>query len=275
MAHDTRLWPAGYVFTTAADLARFAVALLGDGRIDGRTALRAETPRAMLAPHAELPNLYDDGRYGYATFQFTMRGHRVAEHPGSMVGSAALLRMVPAAQFAVIALSNAETPPVRTAEAAMEVMLPLTAAVPFTSDGAPIAMTPAERSSLAGRYENRGQFVLSVERDELVLRQNDGQALPVSKVGPNRFVATGRGSGSSCRAPAAHNRRTCTLRSGRSGRLPDVMRPEEPDSLQHGENHHELTGEAVEQFHSGPPGGGGLYPSHLDTVKMRRPAHFR
>jgi CubicO group peptidase (beta-lactamase class C family) len=96
MAHDTRLWPAGYVFTTAADLARFAVALLDEGRIDGRAVLRAETPRAMLQPHAALPNLYDNGSYGYATFQFTMRGQRVAEHAGAMPGFTALLRTIPA-----------------------------------------------------------------------------------------------------------------------------------------------------------------------------------
>jgi CubicO group peptidase (beta-lactamase class C family) len=194
MTHDTRLWPAGYAFTTAADLARFAIAFLGAGQIDGRSALRAETPRTMLIPHAALPNLYDDGRYGYATFQFTMRGQRVAEHAGSMIGFAALMRAVPAEQFAVIALANGEAPPVKTAEAAMEVLLPVTDPTPFTTDGPAVPMTTAEMSAIAGRYENRWRFTLSVEDGAPVLRQGDGPPLAVSKVGDKRYVAVGAGN---------------------------------------------------------------------------------
>jgi hypothetical protein len=167
------------------------MALLDEGRIDGKRALRPDTPRQMLMAHAELPNLYDGGRYGYATFQFTMRGQRVAEHAGAMVGSAALLRMVPAAQFAVIVLSNSDNPGVKTAEAAMGALLPLTAATPFTTDGPAAEMSASEMAAVAGRYENRGHFVLSVERETLVLRQNDGPPLPVSRVGGHRYVATG------------------------------------------------------------------------------------
>jgi CubicO group peptidase (beta-lactamase class C family) len=33
IAHDTRLWPAGYAFTTASDLSRFAIALLDSGKV--------------------------------------------------------------------------------------------------------------------------------------------------------------------------------------------------------------------------------------------------
>ena len=194
MTHDTRLWPAGYAFTTAADLARFAMAFLDEGRIDGRSALRPETPRTMLMPHAALPNLYDNGRYGYATFQFTMRGQRVAEHAGSMIGFAALMRTVPSEEFTVIALSNGDAPAVKTAEAAMEVLLPVTDPAPFTTDGPPMAIDAAEAAAIAGRYENRWRFTLSVENGAPVLRQDDGPPLAVSKVGENRYVAVGAGN---------------------------------------------------------------------------------
>lgn len=191
MAHDTRLWPAGYVFTTASDLARFATALLEGGTLDGRTVLRAETPRQMLQAHADLPNLYDGGRYGYASFQFTLRGQHVAEHGGSMVGFTAILRLVPERRFAVIALSNSEAPPVKSADAAMEALLPVTPPAPLTSDGPAVTMDPAEMASYVGRYENRGVFALAIESGALVLRQNDGPPLAVTKVGVNRFVAVG------------------------------------------------------------------------------------
>jgi CubicO group peptidase (beta-lactamase class C family) len=191
MAHDTRLWPAGYVFSTARDLARFAMALIAGGRVDGREVLRASTPQRMLTPQVSLPNLYDDGQYGYATFQFTMRGARVAEHAGSMPGFAALLRTVPAEQFAVVALANGETPPLKTVDAAMDALLSMSAPTPFVVDGAPTPVSPDEMTALVGRYENRGRFVIAIENGRLVLRQNDGPALAVSKVGEGRYIAAG------------------------------------------------------------------------------------
>jgi len=191
MAHDTRLWAAGYAFTTASDLARFAIALVDEGKLDNQAVLRSDTPRQMLTPHTPLPNLYDNGRYGYATFQFMLRGQRVAEHAGSMVGFTAILRAVPDRRFAVVALSNSEAPAVKTADAAMDALLPTGPSAPLTTDGAPVPMSAAEMTSLTGRYENRGSFELSVREGGLMLRQNDGPWLPVTRVGPNRFVAAG------------------------------------------------------------------------------------
>ena len=73
----------------------------------------------------------------------------------------------------------------------MEVLLPVTPAVPFTTDGPELAMDMREMAAYAGRYENRGSFVLAVEKDSVTLRQNDGPPLRVTKVGPNRYVAAG------------------------------------------------------------------------------------
>ena len=181
LANDTRLWPAGYAYSTAGDLARFARALLANG-----TRLAA-----MTTAHAELPLLFGGAQYGYGLILYTSRGARVAEHAGSMPGYAALVRLVPEHGFAVIALSNGETPAIRTVDAAMETLLPLRPAPPPPADGPPMAMTPADMNAIAGRYENRGTFVLSLEGGGLVLRQNDGPPLAVTRVGPDRYVAAG------------------------------------------------------------------------------------
>ncbi len=193
MAHDTRLWPAGYVFTTANDLARFAIALLDEGRIDGHQVLRPETPRQMLTAHVDLPGTFEGWRYGYGLFLMPMRGLEAAEHAGSMVGFAALVRTVPAHEFAVVALSNAEAPAVRTVDAAMEALLPTRPATPPAADGPPLPMAESEMKRYVGRYENRGHFVIAVEEGALVLRQNDGLPLSMRKVGVDRFIATGPG----------------------------------------------------------------------------------
>ena len=181
LANDTRLSPAGYAWSTAADLGRFAVSLLAD-----RQRLEAMTTR-----HGSIPLLFGGADYGYGLILYASRGVRVAEHAGSMPGYAALVRLVPEHGFAVIALANAETPALRTADAAMEAFLPLQPPSPLPADGPAVPMTPEEMAVYAGRYENRGVFVLSVEEARLVLRQNDGPPLPVTRVGTNRFVASG------------------------------------------------------------------------------------
>jgi CubicO group peptidase (beta-lactamase class C family) len=181
LANDTRLWPAGYAWSSASDLARFAVSLLGDSR-------RLER---MTTAHASIPLLFGGAHYGYGTILYTARGVRVAEHAGSMPGAGALVRLVPEHRFAVIVLSNSETPGIRTADAAMEALLPLRPASPPQDDGPARPMTAEEMASWAGRYENRGTFTLRVEQDRLMLRQNDGPSLPVTRVGADRFVAAG------------------------------------------------------------------------------------
>jgi CubicO group peptidase (beta-lactamase class C family) len=190
MAHDARLWPAGYAFTTARDLARFAMTLLEGGRIDGRELLRPQTVTQMMTPHVELPALFEGWRYGYGLFLMRMRGLNVAEHAGSMVGFAALIRLVPAHRFAVIALSNSETPAIRTVDAAMEALLPVESPKPRAEDNT--ADVPvAELRPFVGRYENRGRFALALESSGSVLRQNDGPALPVRRTDTGVFVAAG------------------------------------------------------------------------------------
>jgi CubicO group peptidase (beta-lactamase class C family) len=191
LANDTRLWPAGYAYSTAADMARFALAIVDGGRIEGRQVLRPETARLMLSGHAALPNIFEGGRYGYGVILYPLRGVQVAEHAGSMPGFAALVRMVPSHRFAVVTLANGEVPAARTADTAMELFLTLTPADPPPVDGPALPMTAAEMNGYAGTYRNRGTFVLAVDNGALTLRQNQGPPLPVTKIGADRFVAAG------------------------------------------------------------------------------------
>src|SRR4028118_165048 len=46
MVEDTRIWPAGYAFSSLNDLSRLDVALLNGGRLDGKHVL----PAGRVAP---------------------------------------------------------------------------------------------------------------------------------------------------------------------------------------------------------------------------------
>ena len=46
LANDARLWPAGTLYSSANEMARLLVALVNDGRVDGKQALPAGLRRA-------------------------------------------------------------------------------------------------------------------------------------------------------------------------------------------------------------------------------------
>lgn len=196
LADDTRLWPAGYLYSTAADLARFAIAFLNGGRLDGSPVWPEGVSRRMSAPHAVLPNVFHErnGRYGYGLMMFDHRGARVVEHGGDMPGYSALLRMVPERRFAVVVLANRGGVPFqRTADRAMELLLPLATTLP-PAPPAPHPVDPSEVDRWVGRYENRWPMELVRHDGVLALRMAGGDPMPVKALGGGRYVATRPGT---------------------------------------------------------------------------------
>ena len=66
LANDARLWPAGTLYSSANEMARFAMALLNDGRVDGEQALPAGMVAQMRAEVADIPTTGE--RYGQGLF---------------------------------------------------------------------------------------------------------------------------------------------------------------------------------------------------------------
>ena len=121
-------WPDGFMFSSVNELARFAIAFMDSGRIDRKQVLTPEVITELSTPYADLHSRFgfENGRYGYGVFLHDHRGVQVVWHPGLLPGFGALLQMVPAHHFAVIVLANRSGSLLnKTAEKAMELMLPL------------------------------------------------------------------------------------------------------------------------------------------------------
>jgi CubicO group peptidase (beta-lactamase class C family) len=187
-ADDTRLWPAGYAWSSARDMARLLAALMADGRVGGRQALPAAAVARVRGRHVEVPNLFTDAAYGYGLFTGTWRGVPSVWHDGQMDGFGALVRILPARGLGVVVLLNREgVRPDRIADlgfAALGVAWP---EAPAPAAKPEVTMSAAEMASYAGRYENRFPLELFV-REGALFRRWFGQEQRVWRVGPRRFT---------------------------------------------------------------------------------------
>lgn len=183
---NAAMWPAGSVFSSAQDLARFALALVDGGRLDAQQVFPDALLSTLAGEYVDLPG--DPGvHYGYGLLSFTERGVRTVMHGGFSRGYGSMLRLAPAHGFALIVLTNrsGETLP-KSVQKALELILPLapeTAPAPRVA----LALEPADLRRFVGVYANGAQTWEIRERDgQLVLHDADGET-PLVKTGPWRL----------------------------------------------------------------------------------------
>ena len=190
LANDARLWPAGTAYSSVSELARFAIAFLNEGRLEGRAVISPNVIAAMSTPRVLVPSLASPRtHYGFGLFMAEdERGVKQVWHDGTMTGYRASLRMVPAHHVAVVTLTNGEGGPLeRTAERALELLVPL-AAKPVPSAPPALAMRAAEMQPYVGLYAQPSRWTaeVAVKDGGLVLKQF-GLELPLKKVAGDRF----------------------------------------------------------------------------------------
>jgi len=197
-ADDSRYWANGGVFTSVLDFARFAIAIVNRGKIEGQQALSPTVIAKLSTPYVDTPggNADERPRYAYGLNVRDYRGVRVLQHGGLIVGFGSLVRMVPEYHFAVIVLTNKSNGLLlKTLEKATELAVPLQ---PKTTSPPrePIAMNEAEMQSYVGIYQNAPDYLrleLVVKDGKLFLRQaGQSEMSQVVKVGDNIFNAAGQ-----------------------------------------------------------------------------------
>jgi CubicO group peptidase (beta-lactamase class C family) len=167
-ADNTATWPAGSVFSTTADLARWTIAVLNRRGLDQRVI------DLMTEAHARYPA--SDNAYGYGLTLLTERGVRLWDHSGSRAGYGSQIRMAPDQKIAIIVQTNrtgANLP--ATVEYAMQLLLPVArpglAAIPR-----PLSECPAENAArLTGAWRNGADRIEIASRaGKLYLKRGGG-----------------------------------------------------------------------------------------------------
>ena len=182
LADNAAVWPAGQLFTTANEFARWCRLIMGGGRLDGKTVLPEPVVRRMSQPHVAVPG--GDRHYGYGLGVNVRDGVTWLSHTGSRLGYGSQARMCPEKNFAVIILCNKSGMNLpRVADAAVKLVLGHEPPAPPGTDPQPLTARDLER--FAGRYSN-GLTTL-----ELVARNGrlfDRRGPEVTRVGADRFL---------------------------------------------------------------------------------------
>ena len=197
-ADATAIAPAGALVTTAPDLARVALMLLGKGELDGVRVLRPESVAEMMRLQARAHPELDEG-FGLGFAVRERPGRRMVWWDGSLHGAAARLALLPDADVGVVVLSNlANNDPTSVAGTrVLEALVP----PPLAAGYQPSA---EELNRLSGLYRPLdfldpeqwylGYLVaLEVERrgDTLVQSSRITGERTLLPIGPNRFRILG------------------------------------------------------------------------------------
>jgi len=155
-------WPAGSVFSNLHDLARFVIAMMNDGKLDGKQVLAPQVVTALTTPHASAPGWQTP--YGYGLNLQETGGVRVWTHAGERAGYGSFIAMLPGRQAAVIVLCN------RTGEnlekTHLKILEMLGAPPPESHDDMPATVIPpGEFAKYVGTYRNGDNTMQITERD--------------------------------------------------------------------------------------------------------------
>ncbi|GAC1659476.1 MAG: hypothetical protein NVS9B12_12720 [Vulcanimicrobiaceae bacterium] len=186
-ADDTRLWPAGYLFSNAADLSRFIVAMLKNGRIARNGVFPAALPAILETPRVPIRALFDDGHYGFGLIERRDGADEIFEHPGDLPGYEAFLRFIPARKFGVVVLINADDTPIPRLVDAIDSIVTgrRVGATAATATGIPVSKR--DGASLVGHYSNRWDIDITQAGDRTWLAQN-GTKEVIYTLGNDRYT---------------------------------------------------------------------------------------
>lgn len=182
MTENTAQWAAGFLFSTAPELARFTMALMSSGASERAWAIRPGIVKRMTTGYVPHPggSGLDSAMYGYGlvvgSAKVAGKTERVWTHGGSINGYNAQLTMVPGREASVVVLVNGPGSGIKAIESkALE--FALGAPLELKARATVRDLAPAERALLKGRYAMGSTTVELLERgDTLFLQQGTSTA---------------------------------------------------------------------------------------------------
>jgi CubicO group peptidase (beta-lactamase class C family) len=190
-ADNAATWPAGQIYSSVTELARFVAAFIDGGKLEGKQVIEPKVIDLLTRPYVRRPGT--GSHYGYGLAVSTERGVRLWDHGGSRTGYGSTIRMAPDQKIAVIILTNRSAMSLpKTAEAALEILLPFDAPSRATRTESE-ALSEKEMNELVGTYTNHRQTIeLTLSEGELRIRRRgqddaEGASGTLAKGGDGRL----------------------------------------------------------------------------------------
>ena len=183
--------PAGNLFTTAEDLARFLSMLAAGGQGPGGRILKAESLARMFAPQP--PGA--PGAYGLGFVRADFRELQAVGHNGAVYGHSASLLFLPEAKVGVVVLANEDLVNARTqklAQAALSLLLAAKGREGPPPAPAPVRLSRNALAAFRGDYESESLWAKLRIRDGHLAANLSGQPATLTPLGQGRFVAESR-----------------------------------------------------------------------------------
>lgn len=184
---DLGTLPAGNLYSTAGDLAKFASALLAGGR----GLVKPATLREMWTPQFT----GDRTGYGLAFVIGSFRGYRTIGHNGAVYGHSTSFVVLPEAGIAAVVLGNEDIANARISrisEAALSLMLEAKTGEPAPADPQPYSYDAEQAKRLAGEYESESYWASLTAGPDALTGNVSGQPVRFTPAGPGRFTAASR-----------------------------------------------------------------------------------
>lgn len=178
-------YPGGSLFSSANELSRFAIAMLNDGKVDGKQILPSKVVEQMENPQFYLPG-EEKAFYGYGLLGFEDRGVKTVSHGGVSRGYGSTIFFAPEQKIAIIVLanSNGQTLP-RSRRKAMEMLLPLKPAA--NEQPKPIAINADEMKQYVGKFTHEPQIWEVFTKDGKLFVKEDGKDFELTKTAQDNF----------------------------------------------------------------------------------------
>ena len=187
MFNNTAMWPAGSIFSNAKDLSRWVIALLNEGRVEGKQVVSTSLVNRLFGHHVGVPG-EKDSFYGYGLTIFKFKDLEFVAHGGFSRGYGSMIQMVPSRKFAVIVLTNKSGETMRkTLNKATEIALGLKDdQQPQAETVAPL--TAAEMNDYVGTYSHAPQTWEVFIKDGKLFMKFDGKEYAMTKTGDKKFT---------------------------------------------------------------------------------------
>ncbi|MFN7939374.1 MAG: serine hydrolase domain-containing protein [Bryobacteraceae bacterium] len=176
-ADHSGYWPAGSMFTSGNDFARWAIAVVNGGRIDGRQVIEPEVIRNMTMPHVTTPS---GGHYGYGVAVEP----DIHSHGGARLGYGSHFIWSPSKKVGVITLVNlsgADPGPL-----AREIFTSITGLTSSTNQAPPAKL---DHGKLTGVYAQYTSFVTVTSEAGQLKMTTESRAITLTPTHGNCFTS--------------------------------------------------------------------------------------